>query len=168
MTGVQRDAIEKLYFEMHDFLLSYAISSTKNMNLAEEAVQETYRIACMKSDALLSSNNPQGWLINTLKNVIKNLKRKQDGTNRLLMAYTAAYGNNRIAFSEDKLKMEIEYEDIAGTEEFRLIKEMVVERRSHLEMAEARGISVDACKKRVQRAKEFLRNKIMVSPLGDE
>jgi len=32
--------------------------------------------------------------------------------------------------------------------------------RSHLEMANARGITVSACKKRVQRAKEKLKNKI--------
>jgi len=37
---------------------------------------------------------------------------------------------------------------------------MAVNGRSHKEMAESRGISVNACKKRVQRAKEVLRKKI--------
>ena len=38
--------------------------------LAEEAVQETFRIACAKADRLAESENRQGWLINTLKNVL--------------------------------------------------------------------------------------------------
>ena len=40
------------------------------------------------------------------------------------------------------------------------IKEMAIDGRSHLEMATARGITVAACKKRVQRAKETLQKKL--------
>ena len=56
--------------------------------------------------------------------------------------------------------MNILYQDIADTEEFKLLFEMAVEGKSHKEMAEARGITVDACKKRVQRAREKLLKKI--------
>ena len=68
--------------------------------------------------------------------------------------------NECIAFSEDKLSLQLMYEDISHTEEFRLIKEMAIDGRSHLEMANSRGITVNACKKRVQRAKETLQKKI--------
>lgn len=159
MTVEQRDQIGQMYQEMYEFLLSYALSSLENRPLAEEAIQETFRIACMKPDALLGSPNPKGWLINTLKNTISNMKRTRDHANRLLLAYTAIHGNN-VAFSEDKVSMEITYSNVADSEEFKLIKELAVEGKSHLEMSEARGISVEACKKRVQRAKEFLRKKI--------
>jgi RNA polymerase sigma-70 factor (ECF subfamily) len=77
----------------------------------------------------------------------------------LLVQYLAAHSNSD-AFSEDRISLEVTYENVAHSEEFRLIKEMAVEGKSHLEMAQARGISVDACKKRIQRAKEFLRRKI--------
>lgn len=159
MNPNQREQIGQLYQEMYEFLLSYALSSLKNRPLAEEAIQETFRIACLKPGALLDSPNPKGWLINTLKNTIRNIQRSQANANRLLLAYTAVHGSN-VAFSEDKLSMEINYSNVADLEEFKLIKEMAVEGKSHLEMAEARGISVDACKKRVQRAKELLRKKI--------
>ena len=159
MTTDQRDQIGQLYQEMYEFLLSYALSYLKNNPLAEEAIQETFRIACLKPEALLDSPNPKGWLINTLKNTMRNIERSRANANKLLIAYTAVHGNN-VAFSEDKLSMEISYSNVADSEEFKLIKEMAVEGKSHLEMAEARGISVDACKKRVQRAKEFLRKKI--------
>lgn len=159
MTAQQRNQIGELYQEMYESLLSYALSSLVNRSLAEESIQETFRIACMKPEDLLTSPNPKGWLINTLKNTIRNIKRSRDHANRLLLAYTAMYGSD-VAFSEDKISMEITYSNVADLEEFKLIKEMAVEGKSHLEMAENRGISVDACKKRVQRAKDLLRRKI--------
>jgi DNA-directed RNA polymerase specialized sigma24 family protein len=63
-------------------------------------------------------------------------------------------------YSEDKLELRLLYEDVFNTEDFQLIKELAVDGKSHLEMAQARGISVSACKKRVQRAKEKLWKKM--------
>lgn len=159
MNAQQSKMIEQLYLEMYDLLIAYVRSSLENESLAEEAVQETFRIACLKPEDLLSSPNPKGWLINTLKNTIRNMKRSRASANKLLAEYTATYGNAS-TFSEDKLSLDVTYENVAHLEEFKLIKEMAVDGRSHLEMAQSRGISVDACKKRVQRAKEFLKKKI--------
>ena len=159
MTAEQSNRIEQLYFEMYELLLAYARSSLENDSLAEESVQETFRIACLKPNDLLESPNPKGWLINTLKNTIRNSKRSRATARKLLVAYMAE-GNYDIAYSEDKISLEVMFENVAHLDEFKLIKEMAVEGKTHLEMANARGISVDACKKRVQRAKEFLRRKI--------
>lgn len=159
MTSEQRKQIEKFYLEMYDLLFIYARKALENESLAEEAIQETFRIVCMKPEDLLSSPNPKGWIINTLKNTIQNMKRSRDKANVLLTQYLAAHSNH-VAFSEDRISLEVTYENVAHSEEFRLVKEMAVEGKSHLEMAKARGISVAACKKRVQRAKETLRRKI--------
>lgn len=158
MTSDQRKRIEEFYLEMYDLLFIYARSALDNESLAEEAIQETFRIVCMKPEDLLSSPNPKGWIVNTLKYTIQNMKRSRDKANVLLTQYLAA--NSSVAFSEDRISLEVTYENVARSEEFSLIKEMAVDGRSHLEMAQSRGISVDACKKRVQRAKEFLRRKI--------
>ena len=158
MTSDQRKRIEEFYLEMYDRLFIYARSSLDNESLAEEAIQETFRIVCMKPEDLLSSPNPKGWIVNTLKYTIQNMKRSRDKANVLLTQYLAA--NSSVAFSEDRISLEVTYENVARSEEFSLIKEMAVDGRSHLEMAQSRGISVAACKKRVQRAKEFLRRKI--------
>lgn len=159
MTRAQSIEIEIAYLEMRDFLLSYAQSSLGSITLAEEAVQETFQIVCLKAEEFLSSPNPRGWIIKTLKYTIKNMKRSRDNANVLLTQYLAAHGNG-ITFNEDRISLEITYADIAQSEEFRLIKEMAVEGKTHLEMAQARGITVVACKKRVQRAKEFLKKNI--------
>lgn len=158
MTSDQRKRIEDFYLEMYDRLFIYARSALDNESLAEEAIQETFRIVCMKPEDLLSSPNPKGWIVNTLKHTIQNMKRSRDKANVLLTQYLAA--NSSVAFSEDRISLEVTYENVARSEEFQLMKEMAVDGRSHLEMAQSRGISVDACKKRVQRAKEFLRRKI--------
>ena len=158
MTSDQRKRIEEFYLEMYDRLFIYARSALDNESLAEEAIQETFRIVCMKPEDLLSSPNPKGWIVNTLKYTIQNMKRSRDKANVLLTQYLAA--NSSVAFSEDRISLEVTYENVARSEEFSLIKEMAVDGRSHLEMARSRGISVAACKKRVQRAKEFLRRKI--------
>jgi RNA polymerase sigma-70 factor (ECF subfamily) len=158
LTSDQRKRIEEFYLEMYDRLFIYARSALDNESLAEEAIQETFRIVCMKPEDLLFSPNPKGWIVNTLKYTIQNMKRSRDKANVLLTQYLAA--NSSVAFSEDRISLEVTYENVARSEEFGLIKEMAVDGRSHLEMAQSRGISVAACKKRVQRAKEFLRRKI--------
>ena len=159
MNSEYNQRIEQLYLEMYDKLIAYARCSFEEESLAEEAVQETFQIACLKPDKLCESLNPRGWLVNTLKFTIRNMKRTRESARQLLSNYLITQ-NECIAFAEDKLSLQLMYEDISHTEEFKLIKEMAIDGRSHLEMANARGISVSACKKRVQRAKETLREKI--------
>lgn len=151
--------IEQLYLEMYDMLISYARSSFKEESLAEEAVQETFQIACQKPEKLYESPNPKGWLVNTLKYTIRNMKRNRENAQQILSNYLITH-KEYIAFSEDKVSLEVQYKNVSNMEEFKLIKEMAIDGKSHLEMATARGISVSACKKRVQRAKEVLKKKV--------
>lgn len=159
LTAEQCKRIEAFYLDMYDLLLIYARNSLDNESLAEEAIQETFRIVCTKPEDLLSSPNPKGWIVNALKYTIQNMKRSRDKANALLTQYLASNSGGG-GVSEDRISLEVTYENVAHSEEFQLIKEMAVEGKSHLEMAQSRGISVAACKKRVQRAKEFLRRKI--------
>lgn len=153
-----RKRIETLYLEMYDMLMSYARCSFAEEALAEEAVQETFRIACQKPDKLCESPNPRGWLVNTLKFTVCNMKRSRENAQQLLSGYLIEQQDG--VYSEDNLCLQLMYEDLSYTEEFKLIKEMAIDGKSHLEMAKARGISVSACKKRVQRAKEILKRKM--------
>lgn len=151
--------IEQLYLEMYNMLITYARCSFAEESLAEEAVQETFKIACQKPDQLCESINPKGWLVNTLKFTIRNMKRSREKARQILSNYLIEQ-SECVAYSEDKLSLRLMYEDVSDLEEFQLIKEMAIDGRSHLEMANARGISVNACKKRVQRAKEILKRKM--------
>ena len=149
--------IEQLYLEMYDMLFAYARCSFAEESLAEEAVQETFKIACQKPEQLCQSANPKGWLVNTLKFTIRNMKRNRDNLQQLL---SKVEQNDTSLYSEDRLPLELEYGDLSNTEDFKLLVEMAIDGKSHLEMATARGITVSACKKRVQRAKEKLQEKL--------
>ena len=149
--------IEQLYFEMYDMMISYARCSFAEESLAEEAVQETFKIACQKPVQLCESVSPKGWLVNTLKFTIRNMKRNREHLQQLL---SKVEQNDTSLYSEDRLPLDLEYGDLANTEDFKLIVEMAVDGKSHLEMATARNITVSACKKRVQRAKEKLQEKL--------
>lgn len=152
--------ITKLYLSMYNFLLDYAETCLGNHSQAEEAVQETFEIACQKYDDLRGSARPEGWLVNTLKNVMSNMRRNQESASKLFKEYIVTQCRE-LSFAEDSVRIEVLYENIAETEELKLIKEMALEGYSHLEMAEKRGISIPACRKRVQRAREILRKKIL-------
>ena len=52
--------IERLYLQMYAMLFEYARASLSSDALAEEAVQDTFHIACQKPDELFSSPNPEG------------------------------------------------------------------------------------------------------------
>lgn len=157
----QSKLIESLFLEMHDLLKSYALSILRDESLAEEAVQETFQVACNRPEALFESPNPKGWLVNTLKFTLHNMILSRESSQRLLSKYLSMQ-TDTMAFSEDKVSFEVMYQNIADTEEFKLIKEMAIDGKSHLEMAKARGITVAACKKRVQRAKEILKKKLKI------
>ena len=161
MDSQQRKWIGALYQEMFEKLMVLARLGMENESLAEEAVQETFRIACQKPEAICGSPNPRGWLVNTLRNTMRNLKSSHANASRIMETYMTAQLKES-AVCEDRIDLNVLYVNVADTEEFRLLKEMAVEGRSHAEMARARGIEVSTCRKRVQRAKEMLRRKIKI------
>lgn len=159
MNAEHSKQIEELYFELYDKLMAYACSSMENISLAEEAVQETFRIACQKPESVCNSANPQGWIFVTLKNTIRNIRSNRASAKFLLEQYLLTHASE-IVFSDNKLSIDVMYENVAELDEFQLLKEMALEGKSHQEMAEKRGITVSACKKRMQRAKELLQKKL--------
>lgn len=157
LTDPQQGAfITKMYKELHYEMFLYARKHLPNDSLAEEAVQEAFRIACQKPDDLCNSQWPEGWLVQTLKYVIANMHRQQKSAGEAL----AHYLSSRFVVHEDVENVDLLYGPVADTDDFAMIKEMVLEGRSHLEMATKRGITVEACRKKFQRAKEKLRKKI--------
>ena len=159
MKAQHEKEIDRLYLQMYPMLFEYARSTLSNDALAAEAVQDTFLIACQKPEAICESQNPQGWLVNTLKNVLSNTVRKQNIAKRVLLNYFEST-KNEISYSEDNIDLHLLYGKVADSEEFQLLKEMAIDGRSYEEMADSRGISIATCRKRVERAKKMLRKKI--------
>ena len=144
---------------MYDSLHSYAYGILKNTHLSEEVVQETFQIACSKPTALMSSENPKGWLMNTLKNVVRNTLRKRAALEKYIAEAESA-NIDLIASPAPGSNVDLMYSDMVTEAEFQLLKWVAIDQYTMLEAAEALGITVEACKKRVQRAGKKLRRKI--------
>lgn len=153
--------IEELYQKMYDALYIYAKSVLHEETLAEEAVQDTFCIACARRNQIFSSSNPKGWLINTLKNVMKNMVRKQVRLNQTILQLLAASKEINDISTPIDWNVEILYEDIAESADFKLLKMVELDNYSMREAAEELGISISACKKRAQRARDNLRKKLL-------
>lgn len=149
--------LEQLYRDMYNWLFGYANVSLSDTSRAEEAVQETFRIACDKLSVLLESENPRGWLVNTLKGVVRNLHRLYAREERLFVPLPE--GTDWIDENAYHPSPELLYQNLADTREFVLMRAMA-EGMTVRELAASMGVSEAACKKRIQRSRSFLREKI--------
>lgn len=155
MEEQQTEQLEQLYREMYEWLFGYANAALLDVSRAEEAVQETFRIACDKLPVLLESENPKGWLVNTLKGVLRNFSRKDARDSRVLVPYPEQFDCEQ----SDELPPELLYQDLASTKEYQLLMKLA-EAGSVRELAKGLNIRESACKKRVQRARLYLKKRI--------
>ena len=149
--------IESVYRRDANTFPSYANFILRDDELARDAVQEAFRIACCKPYEVMASKNPTGWLINTLKNVIRNVRKSQRILER---RFTTYYFEEMDQDAQIDGNVDLMYSDLISEEEFRLLKMIVFEKYSVSEAAEELGIGVEACKKRIQRAKMKLRKRL--------
>ena len=161
ITEEQGRHIERIFRSMQGKLHTYAVSVLRNEFQAEEAVQETFRIVCEKPQEMLASPNPPGWVTLALKNVLRNMVRR----NATLRRYFATAEETGIKWMRDSLHqvdgdVDLMYSDLLRKKDFYLLKQVILEKRTLLDMAEELGISIGACKKRFYRAEEKLRQEI--------
>jgi RNA polymerase sigma-70 factor (ECF subfamily) len=159
MTAEQDTFITKHYLEKRKFLLEYADSSLHNYALAEEAVQQTFEIACYKINDFYNSPNPGGWLTKTLSFVIRNIQSRQR-TERKVIAFTDDYRPDLVAAPESPTPLRMTYGSLVDTPQFRLLYETEILGHTLAEIAEELDISEAACKKRAERARTFLQKKL--------
>lgn len=159
MTAEQNQFLSERYHEKRKFLLEYAESSLHNYALSEEAVQQTFEIACRKIDDFYNSPNPDGWLTKTLSFVVRNIESRQRSERRVI-AITDDYRPDLVATPEVPLPLRITYGALVDTPQFRLLYEAEVLGHTLAEIAKELGISEVACKKRAERARIFLQKKL--------
>lgn len=126
-----------------------------NPDLAEDLVQETFLIAQKRLDRVTSSENPTGWLINTLKNVIGNTYQKRQFIYTELSPDAIADEAGEYVHSINDM-----YAGLIDDEALSLLIWIYCEDTSYQEAANRLGISLDSCKKRIQRAKQALKKAI--------
>ena len=156
VTEAEMQFLETLYREHYQKLFLYANAVLKHRELAEEAVQDTFRIACGKITGLRRSANSAGWLVQTLKNVLRNMERTRSSLYASLQN-DLPYEEQHVGGRMDDTDLALTYGGILTEEEFFLLRRIAVDRYTFLEAAAELGISVEACRKRMQRIREKMR-----------
>lgn len=157
MTSEEFELIRRLYQETGPLLFHWASVFFGERAPAEEAVQETFRIACETPQKLAASPSAGGWLMNTLKNVCREAARKrkrQEGLAR------KAAGQYEETAGPQEADLALLYADIADTKEWEILNLIAVRCYTVPEAASLLGISVKACQKRYERARRKLRKSL--------
>lgn len=146
-----RDFITELYNEKEKKLFDYAYSQFKNRSTAEELVGDTFVVAWKNRNKLVESPKPEGWLMKTMKNLIKHKKREL-ATRPKVISFNLA---------EDIAAPEVSGSMLTASgltvDEENLMKMVYLDGIPMNEVAEMLHITPDACRKRVQRARDKLR-----------
>lgn len=165
MLPEQMQWIEKLYRDNFEKLIGYAEFFSGDSSIAQDMVQDTFHEALRHIDKLMIHDNPAGWLMNTLKNKIRENRRK----NMRDALRILSLDSDILAVPEyiDALNKELSRLDISELmeqikctlkpEEYRLFRRFIFDKASHLEVAKEFGISVYASQKRLERIRKKLR-----------
>ena len=135
-------------------MLKFAYSKLHDVSASEDLVQDTFTLAYEKFEELQTHPDPQKWLYGVMRNKIKHELRARA----------------RFASALGKLERELltahpvdgdHWRDILKgltKDEFDLLKLIYVDGYHCREVADKLNITYDACRKRVQTAKDNLRN----------
>ena len=159
MTEEQQQFLTEKYFKQRKFLLEYAESSLHNFALSEEAVQQTFEIACRRIDDFQSSPNPEAWLTKTLSLVLRNLERNLQVERRIFLL-SSEYRPDLVAAPAESKSLQLAYGTLADTPHFQILYETEVLGRSLVDVAGELGISPETCRKRAQRARAYLKKRV--------
>lgn len=146
-----QDFIARLYDENKQKLFRYAHSQFKDLDTVEDLVMDTFETALKNVNKLMESPNPEGWLMETTKNKI--LHKKRDLASRPeVVCFDLIEDIAAPEVSESILT-------VGGltADEENLMKMVYYNKIPMEEVAKKLHITSDACRKRVQRARDKLR-----------
>ena len=95
----------------------------------------------------------------TLKHAMQNMLRTRAKLRTLL---SLEAGEGLPAGAPELMSVDLLFGDVASSEDFRLLKRVALDQCTMPELARELGVSVEACKKRVQRARKRLQKKLKI------
>lgn len=161
----EQDAlIEKLHRKYFKQLTRYAMSTLGNTTKAQEVVQDAFHAAVLHIDDLMTHENPGGWLMETVKNKIRESERSRRRYLRRFLSLDSDISAELVPSDEvipdqreqgDTSAIE-KIEQALKPEEYQLLKRLIFDKASHLEVSLELGITVWDSQKRLQRIREKL------------
>lgn len=147
--------IEELYRLEYNKLLGYAERRLNNLELSQDLVQDVFHEAVRHKEKLFLHPNPQGWLVQTLKNKILSNERERAHYAKLFVSSEDV--KELAAPSDGTWEMMETIRKVLTEEELSLLWRIVLGGESYLAVSCELGITVWACQKRVSRIRQKLR-----------
>lgn len=147
MNAKEQDYLERLYLENYSDMECYAAHVLSNRDLAMDLVQEAFLVAQKKIKILMLHPSPRAWLFTTLKNLVGNTYRQQ----KKMQAMVEIQPEDGAVLLEPSLLAT--YQGLVPDEELELLILVYSLGWPYEYVARRKGISLVACKKRIQRAR---------------
>lgn len=159
MTDQQEQFFERCYREQFARLKVYAHAHQLNWEEAEELVQDTFHTAWEKIDAFTASDNPMGWLVNTLKFKLYNRERKRQRQAQLFLRFCMLAPPPAAEEPPDD-SLNHFCQQVLSPSDYYALRRIVLEDATYAQLSEELGISLWTCRKRVQRILKKLRRQM--------
>ena len=135
----KNELVERLYRLHFKKLFIYANAVLRDPEQAKDVVQDTFHEALRRIDVFAKHENPGGWLMNTLKNKLKENERTRRRDLLRLLSLDADFPDESnlpeelvAAQPEPQEESVIEkVERVLTPEEYQLLKRLVFDRASH-------------------------------------
>ena len=150
------ELVTQYYKSHYKMLYTFALVQVKDEETARDLVHDTFFLAVKCYDKFSSSPNKVGWLVNTLKMVLKQHYKDWIKTNTLLNSLVDLHPYKNGGMCDD-YNIRTELQGIIDKDSLELLIRIYCEKCSYAEAAKDLGISLSACKSRVKAAKEKLR-----------
>ena len=149
------DLIRDIYQSEYRNMFHYAYNILDDKNLAETAVQETFVVALRKYAQFLDSDSPAGWVYNALKYTIKHMCRER----QYLLLHNISMSEAEVQVKMKQDRYDLESDETDASPNMDLLIEHYLQGFSIKEIAAKHGLSVGACKMRMNRARATLAKK---------
>ena len=152
--------LEKLYRSYFRLLVVHAYRILGNWDVANFAAQEAFHVACEKIDQLAASENQIGWLKNTVRNVCYRMIRERNRQALLFSSLDELTDAEMPVTSDDTDAQSMDIlEELVSKDEIGLLKKIILDGIPYSQVAAELGCNVWACRKRVQRSIDKIRQK---------
>lgn len=128
----------------------------KDPDRAAEAVQEVFLIAWEKPKEFLGSLSPVGWLVNTMKYVVRNMVREDQRWNARLLKFQEHLDRDAVHPAPGA---DLELEGLIPPEELDLLKRLYLHGETYEELCQELGLKKSTLAMRVKKSKEDFRKK---------
>ncbi len=147
------------------YLKGFAYNFTRNVEDAEDLLQDTMVKALRYKDHFQEGTNFKGWLFTIMRNIFINNYKRKKLRNTITDQTTNQYYLNYGTVSEDKVNTRINEKDINKaisqlTYEFRTPFQMFIDGYHYDEIASAMGIPMGTVKSRIFHARKRLMSEL--------